>query len=84
MNDSGSIVHTGQPHWLASPLQACPTCGSQRLVAVRDGNETNFVCEDCTRCWHVELGYVHRVDPHTCSRCRYAERCLAVYEADHR
>jgi len=61
----GDYEETGalEPHLLDRQLHACPTCGSTRLVPVRDGADVNFHCEDCGLYWHVELGSVWRVDP---------------------
>ncbi len=73
-------------HVLASPLTRCPACGSGALAPVteRDGETVNFLCGACDRCWHVELGHVHRVDPASCSGCPARARCGAAYAADHR
>lgn len=62
-------------------LTRCPACGGE-LSAVSDGEATNFLCEPCLRCWHVELGYVYRVDPATCSGCSRRSECLAPRGAD--
>lgn len=58
----------------------CPSCRGE-LVAVRDQGTTNFLCEDCGRCWHVEMGFVHRVDPNTCLECPRRPGCLARWNA---
>jgi hypothetical protein len=76
-------VKVAEAHLFARPLSRCPSCGSVRLVAVRDDDLVNFSCDDCARCWHVELAAVWRVDPKTCARCRNYERCAAAYAADH-
>jgi hypothetical protein len=57
------------------PLQACPGCGSENLVAVAAEDETNFLCE-CGRCWHVEFSHVSRVDPLGCPGCLNRSRCM--------
>ncbi len=64
------------------PLAECPTCGSTRLVAVNTGDETNFLCEGCGRCWHVGMGRVSRVDPLSCGGCLHREVCLARVRDD--
>lgn len=51
---------------LAHGVVLCPACGSEDLVTVSDAEDTNFRCSGCGRCWHVELGWVQQVDPHTC------------------
>jgi hypothetical protein len=71
-------------HRIKWPLSRCPTCGSERLepVVERVVDEVHFLCRDCARCWHVELGYVHRVAPATCLGCPHRARCVPVYVAD--
>jgi hypothetical protein len=66
------------------PLDGCPACGSERLVAVAAQDETNFLCEECRRCWHVELAHVSRVDPVTCPGCPMEPRCLERRLVDER
>jgi hypothetical protein len=58
-------------HLFARPLQRCPACGSELLEPVVDveGEDVHFSCQACGRCWRVELGYVHPVNPPT-SRAR--------------
>jgi len=53
----------------------CPECGADDLVAVSDGEQTNFLCPRCGRCWHIELGWVHRVAPATCPGCDRRDQC---------
>jgi hypothetical protein len=50
------------------PIEACPACGSTALDPVVDDGALHFLCEKCSRCWHVELGAVRRVDQETCAR----------------
>ena len=66
------------------PLAKCPACGSSELEAVVeiDTNDVHFLCRDCARCWHVELGYVQRMAPDVCHGCPHLEQCAAVYNAD--
>ncbi len=64
-----------------SRMFACPGCGSEELEAVSDGELTNFFCAACHRCWHVELGWFHRMDPSTCLGCPHAVDCGAVSAA---
>lgn len=77
-------AHTG-PRPIARPLASCPACGSDRLDPVVElrTEEVHFFCLDCSRCWHVELGYVHRVAPEACLGCKNRERCEQTYAADH-
>lgn len=72
-----------EPHLFDRPLQQCPSCGSARLIPVLDNGAMHFLCDDCARCWHVELGAVSRVDPNTCARCEHYQRCIQAYAADH-
>jgi hypothetical protein len=58
-------------------LASCPECGGRQLRCVTDGELTNFFCAACACCWHLELGWVHRVDPATCPGCRFQPLCLA-------
>jgi ribosomal protein S27AE len=76
-------VHAGrmtssEPHQSAlSAPRTCPGCGHEVLVAVHDGELTNFACLACGQCWHVELAYARRVSPHTCPGCSLVEWCRA-------
>ena len=72
-------------HPITHPLARCPACGSQRLdpVVERERQTVHLLCRDCSRCWHVELGFVHRIDPKTCVGCPEHARCEAAYTSDH-
>ena len=54
---------------LAGRIGPCPTCGNGRLSPAFDGEETNFLCQECGSCWHLALGWVDRVNPQTCPGC---------------
>jgi uncharacterized Zn finger protein len=41
---------------------ACNDCGAEGLVVVADGDLVDFRCPACGACWHMELGWVRRVD----------------------
>ena len=71
-------------HPISRPLAHCPACGSNRLdpVVENERQTVHLLCRDCSRCWHVELGYVHRVTPAACLGCPERARCVAAYEAD--
>jgi hypothetical protein len=73
-------------HPIQYPLQHCPTCGSEQLehVVENDTLEVHFLCRDCKRCWHVELGYVHRVSPDVCHGCPHLSECRPAFDADRR
>lgn len=58
-------------------LASCPECAGRDLKCVTDGELTHFLCLGCGCCWHVELGWVHRVDPATCPGCPFQPLCLA-------
>jgi transposase-like protein len=70
---------------ITHPLQHCPRCGSDRLepVVERSVQAVHFLCQECGRCWHVELGAVSRVPPPTCFGCPARGRCLEMYALDH-
>ena len=69
---------------ITRPLTHCPVCGSNRLdpVVENERQTVHLLCRDCSRCWHVELGFVHRMTPATCLGCPERARCEAAYEAD--
>ena len=50
------------------------------MEAVSDGEMTNFRCVGCGMCWHIELGWVNRVDPATCPGCEHRAECMAASE----
>jgi putative membrane protein len=81
MNSAGSAAAV-RASTARGPLAECPSCGSIRLVAVHNGDEANFLCEGCGRCWHVGLARVSRVDPLACNGCRHREICLARVQDD--
>lgn len=58
------------------PIDACPECGAVELHPVFDGELMNFLCPLCMSCWHVELGFVHKINPQTCPGCQYQLTCL--------
>lgn len=60
--------------WL--PIDTCPECGGVELHPVFDGELVNFLCPLCMSCWHVELGFVHKINPGTCPGCQYELTCL--------
>lgn len=62
---------------VARGIMQCPTCAAKELEAVTDGEATNFLCRTCWSCWHLELGWVQKVDPGTCPGCQYREECLS-------
>jgi hypothetical protein len=57
--------------------RTCPGCAGA-IIATSDGEDTNFFCPSCGRCWHVEMGFVSSVDPGTCPGCRFHQVCEAV------
>ncbi len=74
-----------QPAVITRPLVHCPACSSTDLEPVVEfgTDEVHFRCTACGRCWHVELGYVHRMHPPSCRGCPAREQCAAIYAADH-
>ena len=59
------------------PLGSCPSCDGTEFLAVDNGEETNFWCSTCGRCWHLSLGWISLVEPATCPGCSLREQCLA-------
>jgi hypothetical protein len=73
-----TIDLTCPPEPMASdPLPTCPECGEGHLVAMSNEEGTNLFCPTCATCWHVELGWVSRVDPATCPGCAHRALCTA-------
>jgi hypothetical protein len=66
------MTGASKDHFLGRPLTECVACGSKRLgfVVEAGSEEVHLRCPDCMRCWHVGLGYVHRMPPHTCHGCQ--------------
>ena len=67
------------------PLDHCPECKSLRIEPVVEAatGDVRFLCRNCDRCWHVELGMVQRMSPYACNGCPQRTRCRAVYDAEH-
>lgn len=63
------------------PLDACPACGAIEFHPVYDGELINFFCPLCASCWHVELGFIHRIPPETCPGCQYELICRERQQA---
>lgn len=59
------------------PIEECPECGGRTLVFAVAGERTNFFCPACASCWHVTLGWTHRVNPETCPGCGFSDDCHA-------
>jgi hypothetical protein len=64
------------------PVGACPACGGTEFVLVDNGEEVNFLCPACDRCWHHSMGWVVRSDPAACPSCPWSERCSRRFDAD--
>ena len=84
MNTTHEPATSDRPALIRRPLAHCPTCSSPDLepIVALEAEQVHFLCNACGRCWHVELGYVHRVRPVTCHGCEHQERCQTLYEAD--
>jgi hypothetical protein len=54
------------------PFDTCPGCRSQGLQAISAGDQVNFFCPVCYCRWHVDLGWVHRVDHAACPSCPHS------------
>ena len=61
-------IHRAEIGVRGGPIGHCPECGSERLLAIANDWETNFLCEECDTCWDVSFGRVSRVDPLSCPR----------------
>ncbi len=61
-------------------LGVCPACGGREFVPVEDGDETNFFCPSCERCWHYSLGWISRADPAACPSFAGKERCAEQFD----
>jgi hypothetical protein len=79
--EQGPVV---EDHPITHPLRHCPACGSSHLDPVVEQGTPNVhhLCGDCSRCWRVELGFVHRMTPTTCHGCPERARCAAAFAAD--
>jgi hypothetical protein len=66
----------------ATPVR-CPSCRAEALQPVFDGEDVNFFCRSCQRCWHQALNAIHRVPPPTCPGCRHHDDCHAAWARDH-
>ncbi len=66
------------------PIGACPACGSREFLPVDNGQEVNFFCPECERCWHYSLGWVSRADPVVCPSCPWRDRCARRLDEDAR
>lgn len=45
------------------PFDTCPGCRAAGLRVIGAGDQAYFSCLACDSCWHVDLGWVHRVEP---------------------
>ena len=68
-----------KPDW--KPIDECPTCGGLELYPVYDGELMNFLCPLCMSCWHIELGFIHKMNPETCPGCQYQRSCQERHRA---
>jgi hypothetical protein len=60
--------------------ERCPGCAAGALYSVFDGEEKNFLCRTCSRCWHLELGWIRQVSPLTCSGCEWRSTCSSRWD----
>lgn len=79
-----STSRSAVDHLFGRQLAICPVCASDQLEPVVEQGtpDVNWLCEACSRCWHVELGFVRRITPSSCFGCSESERCEAVYTVD--
>jgi hypothetical protein len=71
-----------RPPWSGPAVKGCRICGWARLLPLHDGELTNFLCPNCGACWHVEQGWMYRVNPATCPGCSHRDICSRAYLAD--
>ncbi len=45
------------------PFDTCPGCRAAGLTVTAAGDQARFCCPACRACWHVDLGWVHQVEP---------------------
>jgi len=65
-------------------LKQCPECGGEKLIPVATREGTNFFCQDCLLCWHLEHGRANVVDPQTCPGCQLGTTaCFERWEVFH-
>lgn len=50
---------------LFPPFDTCPGCDEVGLVPRRTKAGLAFQCPACSRCWHLDMGWVTEVDPVT-------------------
>jgi hypothetical protein len=50
-------------------LKQCPKCYGENLIRVNAGEVTNFFCEGCTMCWHLDGDRASLVDSRMCPGC---------------
>jgi hypothetical protein len=85
MSEQPAVIEVERPAPVrveGGPLGACPECAGTSFLVVHDGTETNFLCETCSRCWYVSMGWVGRVDPVTCPGCPMRDCCESTMAAD--
>jgi len=85
MSEQPGVIEVERPAPVrieGGPLGACPECAGTSFLVVHDGTETNFLCETCSRCWYVSMGWVGRVDPVTCPGCPMRDCCESTMAAD--
>jgi hypothetical protein len=71
------MVTTSCEGRMTTRILTCQGCGLNVMEAVSDGEMTNFRCVACGACWHIELGWVRRVEPVTCPGCEHHADCIA-------
>ena len=61
-------------------IDRCPRCAGELLYTVFDGENTNFLCRSCNRCWHATGGWVHEVNRATCPGCEWRPVCMSRWD----
>lgn len=62
-------------------LRVCPRCGGETFITVHAGVATNFFCERCFFCWHMNGDLPSLVASKSCPGCELSAlgcRCGAL------
>jgi hypothetical protein len=60
--------------------ERCPGCAAESLYTVFDGENTNYLCRTCSRCWYLGAGWFQRVNPLTCAGCEWRAACTSRWD----
>jgi hypothetical protein len=60
--------------------ERCPGCAAEQLYSVFDGENTNFLCRACSRCWYLGMGWLQQINPLTCPGCEWRGTCTSRWD----